>query len=320
MSRQQKWLSSLLIGKREWKIQKVMIRVLENAYAFFHAREVYQAALISFKEAGVVRDAALELSQAGFTPITDLYTSQANRSEMKMELSRQKALLDIQMGKLTASLGLPSSAKIEVAEMDLLPPLRNIEICGLIEQALKQRADLLAKQAQHAESVERQKQITRSYRPKLSLSGGAGTDHYFHDKEHGAHYKIGLNFNMPLFTGFEATYQKRMAFFDTQISMEELAELELEISLEVLTQTRLLEAAQENLPEVEEYLANSIKAYEGVLEKYRAGKERITALSDAQRQLAQARVRYSEIKTGWLTSLASLAYATGTLPPYMEKP
>jgi outer membrane protein TolC len=55
------------------------------------------------------------------------------------------------------------------------------------------------------------------------------------------------------------------------------------------------------------------------MEKYQAGKERITELSNAQLQLAEARVRYSDVKTKWLTALANLAYATGTLPIYLEK-
>lgn len=303
----------------EWSIQKVMVNVLENAYAAFHAGEVYQAALVSLKEATVVRDAALELNRTGLTSVTDVYTSQANYSEMKMDLARQKALLDIQIGKLTTSLGLPANTCIELAPIPKPPSSRQVDVNKLIELALRQRSDLLAKQAKHTEALARQKQVGASYGPKLTSGARGGTDHYFHDRAHGGHYEVRLDFELPLFTGFGATYQKRMAFANAKISMEELAELELEISLEVLTHSRTLEAAQEILPDADEYLANSIKAYEGVLQKYQAGKERITELSNAQQQLAQARVRYSDVKTRWLVSLANLAYATGTLCPYLEK-
>lgn len=303
----------------DWSIQKVMVNVLENAYSTFHASEVYQSAIISLKEATVVRDAALELNRAGLTPVTDVYTSQANFFEMKMELARQKATLDIQMGKLTTSLGLPANSSLELAPISQLPSSNQVDVSKLIELALKQRSDLMAKQANHCEAVARQKQVGASFGPKISFGGRGGSDHYFNKNDHGGHYEARLDFTLPLFTGFEATYQKRMAYADTKISMEELAELELDISLEVLTQSRTLEAAQEILPDADEYLANAIKAYNGVLEKYKAGKERITELANAQQQLAQARVRYSDVKTRWLVSLANLAYATGTLCPYMEK-
>lgn len=115
-------------------------------------------------------------------------------------------------------------------------------------------------------------------------------------------------------------YQNRIAYADTQISTEQLLELQLDISLEVLTYSRTLRAAQEMLPDAEDNLQNSVKAYEGVLDKYKAGKEGIAELSIAQRQLAAARVRYSDVKTKLLVSIANLAYATGTLAPYMEMP
>lgn len=138
------------------------------------------------------------------------------------------------------------------------------------------------------------------------------------DKANAAQYEVTVNLQVPLFTGFEAMYQKRMALADTELSREEMAQLELDIALEVLTQSRYLEGAQASLSDAEEGLQNFLKAYAGVLEIYRAGKERISAVSEVQRQLAAARVRYSDIKTRWLASIAKLAYATGTLAPYME--
>ena len=74
-----------------------------------------------------------------------------------------------------------------------------------------------------------------------------------------------------------------------------------------------LQAAQEMLHDAEDNLANSLKAYEGMLAKYKAGTEGITDVSNAQRQLAAARVRYSDVKTRWLVSIANLAYATGII-------
>ena len=136
------------------------------------------------------------------------------------------------------------------------------------------------------------------------------------DNANALQYEVTLNFEAPLFTGFEAMYEKRMALADMQLTRKELAQLELDIALEVLTQSRLLQAAQEMMPDAEDELSNSLKAYESVLEIYRAGKESISAVSDVQRQLAAARVRYSDVKTRWLVSIAKLAYSTGTLAPY----
>lgn len=300
-------------------VQQVIAHVLENVYNLFHARAVYEAAWITLQETQVVLEAVKQLNRAGAVPITDLYNSQASLAQAKMELTQQKALVDIQQAQLTSTLGVPAQTIVEIASLDRLPAPREANICELIELALKQRADLLAKRARHAEAIARQKQVAASYRPKVSVTAAAGASHYVHDKTQEGQFNIALNFDVPLFTGFQATYQKRMAYADTQASRAELAELELDISLEVFTYARNLQAAQESLPEADDYLENSIKAFEGIFEKYKAGKERIIELSSAQEQLAQARVYYSDVRTRWLLSLANLAYATGTLAPYREK-
>lgn len=304
----------------DWNIQKVMVKVLENAYSTLNAQEVLVAGQSSLADAEKVLKAAKELNRTGLSPVTDVYTTQATLSQMKMDLAQQKASLDIQRGKLAASLGLSATTCLEVIAPSPVAsqPMEQTE--KLIELAYSQRADLMAKQSRLQETIYNQTRVRATYLPKLSFSGRGGYNHALQDKTNGAQYQVSLNFETPLFNGFETMYRNRMAYADTQISNEELMELQLDISLEVLTHSRSLQAAQEMLPDAEENLTNAQKAYEGVLEKYRAGKEGIAEVSNAQRQLAAARIRYSDVKTRLLVSIANLAYATGTLAPYMETP
>ncbi len=304
----------------DWNIQKVMVQVLENAYATMHAQEVLQAAVISFNEADRILGMSRELNRTGLVPVSDVYTSQANLSQMKMELTLQRALYDIQKGKLAASLGLSADVALELAVLEQIPPPQCLQVEKLIALAFTQRADLMAKQARLVESFSRLGSARASYGPKVSLLGRGGFNHALHDKANAAQYQIALNVEIPVFNGFDTIYQNRLAYADTRLSMEDFAELQLQIALEVMTYSRTLQAAQEMISEADEYLKNSSKAYESVLAKYKAGKERIYEVSSAQKQLAAARVRYSDVKTRWLVSLANLAYATGTLAPSMETP
>lgn len=303
----------------DWTIQKVMVRVLENAYAVMHAQEVLQAALLSQRDAERVLQTARELNRTGLSPVSDVYTTQATVSQMKMETAQQNALLDIQKGKLVSSLGLSADMPIQLAPMCLPPACQKEPTAELIAIAYEQRADLFAKQARMAESLAKLDRSRAASGPKVTLSGVGGANHYVNDHASGLQYEVMLNIEMPLFTGFEITYQNRMAYADAQLSLEEMNELQLNISLEVLTHSRSLEAAQEMFPNADENLNNAMKAYECVLERYKAGKEHIAEVSNALRQLAAARVRYSDVKTRWLVSLANLAYATGTMAPYMER-
>lgn len=296
-----------------WTMQKVIVKVLESAYATLHAQEEVQATQTTLGDAERLLYAAKELNRAGLTSVSDVYTSQVSYSQAKMELTQQKALLDIQRGKLATSLGLSADEPVELA------PIANVLECpkqrtaDLIALAYRQRADLQAKRANLSETYSQQKVARSAYGPKLYFSGFGGANRMLHDKTDAAKYGVSLNLEIPLFSGFETVYNNRLAYSETQISAEELAELQLDISIEVLTYSRTVEATQEMLPDALESLNNAIKAYEGVLEKYKAGKERIAEVSNALRQLAAARVRYSDVKTRLLVAIANLAYATGTL-------
>ncbi len=297
----------------DWNIQKVMIKVLENAYATLHAEEVVRGTTISLEEANKILEYARALNTAGLSPVSDVYTSLATVAQMKIELSQQIALMDIQKGQLVHSLGLEPSNSIELASLAPIEIPQLLPLKELISLGLQRRADLMAKQANVTESISYQKLARAAYGPKISFCGRTGANHAINDHANAAQYQLFLNVSMPLFNGFDTMYQNRMAYADTELSMESLAELELDIALEVFTHTRSVLAAEEMLANANEYLLNSQKSYESSLEKYRAGKEWILEVSNAQQKLAAARIRYSDIKTRVLLSVANLAYATGTL-------
>lgn len=301
----------------DWVLQKVMVKVLENAYSTLHAQEALHAHEETLKDAQGMLGVSQELNRSGLRAITDVYTGRATLAQVQMEVAQQKALLDIQKGKLAASLGLPADAPIGVA------PIGSIDVkvelvSALIAFAKVQRADLMAQQARLAEAWERVKRAKAEYYPKVSFRAHGGGDHYFKDNANPGHYDLLLNVDVPLFNGFETVYKNRYAYAEAEATEEELAQMELDISLEVLSHARSLEAAQEMMPYAAQNMESSLQAYQGVIEKYKAGKEGIAEVSNALRQLATARIRYSDIQTRYLLSVANLAYAVGILTPHME--
>jgi outer membrane protein len=236
-----------------------------------------------------------------------------------MDLLEKRAQLEIQQGKLAASLGLTANQYVELAPMNevIVPNGKQTE--GLIDLAWERRTDLLAKRANLNAAIAREKQARSGYYPSLSLGGRGGANHAFNDKADAAQYEVRLNLDIPLFGGFDTMYQNRMAYADRQMNEEALSELQLDIALEVLTYSQTLKAAQEMLSEAHELFVNSQKAYESALSRYQSGKERISEVSTALRQLASSRVRLSDIKTRYFVSMANLAYAVGTLEVPCEK-
>ncbi len=304
----------------DWTLQKVMVSVLENAYSLLHSQETLQAALISLQEAERMLDAAKQLNSVGLSPISDVYTSQATWAQSKMDVAQQKGQLEIQMGQLAVSLGLSADTLVQLVPLEVPAEPYQQMTCDLIRLAVQQRADLMAKRARVSETWALKDKAKAAYGPKVSLSGLGGAHHALEDRTDAGQYRIALNFEMPLFNGFETSYNNRLAYANAQTTIEEMAQLELDIAMEVLTYSSNVGAAREMLAYADQNLDFAKKAYEAVWDKYNAGKDGIFELSNAQRQLATARIRYSDVKTRLLAATANLAYATGTYSPYMEVP
>lgn len=302
----------------DWTIQSVLVRVLENAYSFIHAQESLQAHEDTLIDAQNMLHSSQELNRVGLRAVTDVYTAQATFALAKLEVADQRAQVDIQRGKLASSLGWDADTLFHLAPLDLLRGPGPNCIHTLITLAREQRADRMASQARLLASVQKVKKAQAQFMPRVSFVGRGGADHNVNDKANPAHYDITVNIEIPLFDGFKRTYQNRYAYAELESSEEELAELDLEIALEVLTHARSLEAAQETLVYAKDNLTSAQNAYWGILEKYKVGNESIAEVSITLRQLANARIRFSDVQTRYLVSLANLAYAAGILMPQME--
>jgi len=303
----------------DWQIQSVMIDVLANAYALYYSEETLKAALTSLDDGKKALDVAIELNRAGISPITDVHTSRATFAQMEMEVSEKKAALDIQRGTLATAMGLSANAIINLQPLNFNwqqnSTPTNDKISTLITVADQNRSDLIASRAALLESIANRTRAERAYLPKVSFSSRGGYEHAMHDRAKSGDYQVRLDLSVPLFTGFKATYEKHIAYADVHISEESLAQLKLEIALQVLTYSRELKASQEMMPQSERNLKYAEEAYDGILIRYAAGTEKISELSIALRQVTQARLRHSDVIARYLNALANLAFATGTLQP-----
>lgn len=303
-------------------LQEVMYSVLDNVYSYLNSQEILFSQLQSLNDALISLEAVEELNRVGLRSVTDLYTIKATVTDMKMEIALQRADTDISRGKLAASLGLDVDSNLQVAQLPAPVPDFTMKegLSSLISIAQQQRADLIAKHASIAEKVAIAKQTKASYLPKINFNADSGYQRYLHDRSNGYNYNVGLSLTVPLFEGFESIYANRVAYSNVQISESELERLQLDIALEVLSYSRLVIASQELLKLAGENLENSLKSFQGVLDKYKAGTQSIFDLTAAQKQLADARIKHGDAKTRWYRSIAQLAYATGSISPYTEVP
>jgi len=299
-------------------IQHIIAKVAANYYEYLNASELLKVAESSLSDADLIFSSAQELHKAGLKNVTDLNMSKAESAQRQMEAAQARARVAVAYGKLMTSLGLPVEKKLEVqtSPEGIELPLFAEGISQLIAAAEERRADLLAKKAKLSEAKQRVKRASKAPLPKIRALGQGGWLEYTKHEGSGYNYNTGIAVEIPIFRGFEYSYNKRLAIAEEQATAAELKELHDAIALEVLTYSESVKAASTSLKWSDEYMAESTKSYEGSLDCYKAGVQNIFDLIQAQRTLSNARMKHVEAKTQWLVSLAQLAFATGSL----EKP
>lgn len=298
----------------DFTMQQVIYKVSSSYYEYLYAQEVLQVQLASLQDMQTIFESAEDLYKAGLRCATDLHTSKAEVAQQQMDLAQQRAQVAIAYGKLLTNLGLPIQTTLEIQTNPEGREYPHFEegIAQLLTLAEEQRADLMAKKAKLAEMRYLVKKANRAPWPKLRGEGQGGWLEYTKHQGNGYNYNTGISLDIPLFKGFEYTYNKHLALANEQLTVAELKELHDAIAFEVLSYSESVKASKEALKWSGSFMEESLQSYEGSLESYKAGLQNIFDLIQAQRSLAEARMKKAQARTQWLVSLAELAFATGT--------
>ncbi len=299
----------------DFSIQKIMSEVASNYYEYLNASELLEMRKCSLQDANTILEAAEEMCKAGLRVEGDLITAQAAVAEIHMYLAQERAAFAIAYGKLMNALGLPMETQLQVKTRPegIELPIFSEGIESLIAIAEEKRKDLLAKQASYAEMQEHVSRAKKAPLPKLRAMGQAGWFQYSKHQGSSSNYNAGIALDIPIFKGFQYSYETRQALANAEMTAAELKDLHNAIALEVLTYSELVKASREALKFSELFLDQAFKSYEGSLERYKAGLLSIFDSLQAQRYLAEARSKKAQARTQWLMALAQLAYATGSL-------
>ena len=298
----------------DFAMQKVIAHVAAHYYELLDARELLETTESSLKDAQMILEAAKDLRCAGLRSENDYITAKVTVSEILMHLAQKKAAAAIAYGKLLTSIGVPIETQLEIQTTTegMQNPLFQEGIQTLLAVAQEQRADLMAQRAALADMNARVDRARKAPLPKLRVLGQAGWLEYGRHEGNGYNFSGGVALDVPLFKGFEYTYQKKHAMADAEISSAELKELQNAIALEVLSYSETVKAASEAMGYSEEFFSDAFKSYRNSLESYKAGLINIFDLLQTQKYLSEARNKRALARTAWLVSLSQLAFATGS--------
>ena len=119
--------------------------------------------------------------------------------------------------------------------------------------------------------------------------------------------------SVPLFTGFNNTYQIKNAEEQVEVSAQQREQIDQQISMNVWQAYYTLEATRENLKNTEQLLDNALQTEKVTLGRYQEGVGNIVELLNAESNLANARYQYVQAHFNWRIGKAQLAQALGRL-------
>lgn len=206
--------------------------------------------LVAVAEQSLVREESLleqteAFYRAGIRSVTDFYQQQAARAQAELDLLNARRNLEVAQLQLLQNLGQQPPRDVELLPIDpfaLVEPLRGIDLAVTINQALRQRPDLLAAQRQVEVAQTGIAEARSGYQPRLdliasadsgysSLNGGRNLGAQL-SRDNGA-AAIGLNLSLPIFDCFQTKSSISQAEITKRNAAVEVMRLQQMIGVEV---------------------------------------------------------------------------------------
>ncbi|HFJ9874635.1 TPA: TolC family protein, partial [Pseudomonas aeruginosa] len=232
--------------------------------------------------------------RAGAAALSDRLQAQTALSQASLAQVRDEGALSNALGVIALCMGLAPDTPLRLSgELEAQPDTGFVKaIDEMLAEARREHPALLAAQARlkAAASVEESRAAGR---PSLALSANLARSHSdqamaFNGDTRERDRSIGLQLNIPLFEGFERTYQVRNALARREASEAELADTEQQVSLEVWNNYQSLSVETRSLARTRELVEQSRQSLEVVQGRYRSGVGSMIELLNALTAYASA--------------------------------
>lgn len=297
-------------------LQLVLLNAVQSYYQLYAAQDAVQSALAAEKASLTSLEAARARLRVGSATRADVLQAQTSYSQNQLIRTQAEGDEATFRGVLANALGLSAERPLRIAAAPDLEAEKVAEraVSELIELAKSRRPDLAAADAQ-VRAAESNIKVQQSFgMPSLSLFGSTGATQTAPgaDPRSGA---IGVQLNIPLFTGFRNTYQVLQAReqLDAQIASRD--KLSTDVSLDVWRAYQDLRTQGQALATSTELVASAQESYNVALARYKAGVGTVTDLLNAQSALASANLEKIRARYRWNLAKATLAKAIGVLEP-----
>jgi len=294
-------------------VQAIFIAAVQSYYQEQATMAALDAALESERAAKESFAAAEARYNAGSATPADKLQSQTAYSQATLNRITAAGNLKNAQGTLANMIGMDANRNVSLvpANTTSIPNEFEGEINALIEEARQRRPDLQATAAQVKAAQASINAARAADSPSISLTASADQYNFAGNNSHSS--SIGINLNVPIFSGYAPTYRVRAAEAQMDASNAQLEQLRLQVALDVWTAYQQLTTATQSLRTTADLLNSAEQSERVALGRYKAGVGSMLDVLNAQSALASARQQRIQSTFNWNISRAKLAQAMGSL-------
>ena len=294
-------------------VQAIFLAAVQSYYQEQATMAALDAALESERAAKESFAAAEARYSAGSATPADKLQSQTAYSQATLNRITAAGNLKNAKGALANMIGMDANRDISLvpANISSIPDEFEGEIDALIAVARQHRPDLQAAAAQVKAAQASIDAARATDSPSISLAASANQYNFSGINSRGS--LVGINLNVPIFSGFAPTYGVRAAEAQMDARNAQHEKLRLQVALDVWTAYQQLTTASQSLRTTADLLKSAEQSERVVLGRYKAGVGSMLDVLNAQSALASARQQRIQSNFNWNISRATLAQAMGIL-------
>ncbi len=307
------------------KHQEIAYRVASSFFAYQAMLSKVTAAQRTLESANAGTASVQAKFGQGLATRPSLLLAVQERAKASYDLQDARGSVIQARAELAANLGISPSYSLQLIDLDKLPlPAGLVQSAEkIVDQALEQRPDLMARLAELRAREAEVKKARAEFWPKFSLGGNIGNQYWGNvhttppgNESYSASNLVGtamLTMEWVLFDGFERSNAVHEAEARKKASGAELETLRLDIMREIWKAYADTKTALEKREFALALLKAAEESYAATQESYAHGFSTVIELLSAHKDLARARYTEIDSRATLLRSAAALVYASGGL-------
>src|SRR5467141_3253609 len=309
--------------------QKIVFQVTDRFYQLGTARQKVLVSQSALEAAQTVEQAVQARIDNGLATKPELLQAQQQTAQTAFDVEATTGAESDARVALVESIGLLPTVPLHVADLGQRSTSEetNGSVDELIERALSQRPDLVAKLANVRAKHDGIRKVRAEYYPKVAIDAHAteteldvSINHSDYFGDHRPTYGVFLMASVPIFDGFGRRHKMEMAEAELHGAENELAGARDSAVREVWKAYTDFKTALRKQDFAAKLVTASQNAFDAVLESYKNGLSTYPEIVSAQRNLASARSVSHDTQSAIFTAATALALSTGDLARPSARP